>query len=69
MEEGDFMNSVTAWIASSKGPVGNTDFAAELFLCPAMEPQEAELWLLRVWGFRSCCKLKPLIASVLVKQY
>lgn len=46
MEEGDFISSLTAWIANSKGPLGSTDFAVGLFLaflCPAEEPQEAEL--------------------------
>lgn len=46
MEEGDFISSLTAWIANSKGPLGSTDFAAGLFvafMCPAGEPQEAEL--------------------------
>lgn len=32
MEEGDFISSVTAWIAISNGPIGNTDFAVGLFL-------------------------------------
>lgn len=31
MEEGDFISSVTAWIANSNGPSGNTDFAVGLF--------------------------------------
>lgn len=30
MEEGDFISSVTAWIANSEGPVGR-DFAVGLF--------------------------------------
>lgn len=46
MEEADLISSITAWIANSKGPVENTGFAVGLFLaflCPAEEPQEAEL--------------------------
>lgn len=31
MEGGDFISSVTAWIANSNGPIGNTDFAVGLF--------------------------------------
>lgn len=41
MEEGDFISSVTSWIANSNGPAGNTDFAAELFPGPPVSSHGA----------------------------
>lgn len=73
MEEGGFISSVTVWIANSNGPVGNTDFAVELF--PGLPVSSsgtpagrALFWHEAFIPTVSSVQIKPLIASMLVKQ-